>query len=67
MESEAELDVIENIAEGMGKCARVSLRLNPEIDAHTHHNITTGLAENKFGIALSLLKPLMTVAAIHVG
>lgn len=59
VESEAELDVIEDIAESLGKSARVSLRLNPEVDAHTHHNITTGLAENKFGIALSILKPLM--------
>lgn len=59
VESEAELDVIESMAIEIGKPARVSLRLNPEVDAHTHKNITTGLAENKFGIALSLLKKLM--------
>ncbi len=59
VESEAELDVIESMAIEIGKPARVSLRLNPEVDAHTHKNITTGLAENKFGIALPLLKKLM--------
>lgn len=59
VESEAELDVIESIAIKIGKAARVSFRINPEVDAHTHKNITTGLAENKFGIALPLLKKLM--------
>ena len=59
VESEAELDVIESIAIDMNVKARIALRLNPEVDAHTHKNITTGLAENKFGIALSLLKRLM--------
>ncbi len=59
VESEAELDVIESIAIDMNVKARIALRLNPEVDAHTHKNITTGLAENKFGIALPLLKKLM--------
>ncbi len=58
-ESEAELDAIEEIAASAGKQAPVALRVNPEIDAHTHHYITTGLAENKFGIAMSMLGKLI--------
>ena len=50
VESEAELEVIAGIAAEMGKKATVSLRVNPDIGAHTHAGITTGLAENKFGI-----------------
>ena len=52
MESEAELEVIQEIAARMDKTAQVALRINPNIGAHTHANITTGLAENKFGIAM---------------
>lgn len=52
VESEAELDVINEIAARMGKTAKVAFRINPNVGAHTHANITTGLAENKFGIAL---------------
>lgn len=55
VESLEELDVIANLAEKIGKTANVALRVNPNIDAHTHHYITTGLAENKFGIPLELL------------
>lgn len=54
-ESEPEISAIEAIAKSLGKKAPVALRVNPEIDAHTHHYITTGLAENKFGIAMSML------------
>ncbi|MDE6578187.1 MAG: diaminopimelate decarboxylase [Muribaculaceae bacterium] len=59
VESAAELEVIEEIAASMGVKAPVALRVNPEIDAHTHHYITTGLAENKFGIALTAVKDLV--------
>lgn len=59
VESEAELRAIVEIAGKMGRKAPVALRVNPEIDAHTHHYITTGLAENKFGIALSMLDTLL--------
>lgn len=55
VESLPELEVIAERAAMMGKVARVALRINPEIDAHTHHYITTGLAENKFGINLSAI------------
>ncbi len=50
VESREELCVIEQIAARMGKKARVSLRINPDVDAHTHAHITTGRAENKFGV-----------------
>lgn len=50
VESMEELEVIAEIAAASGRCARVALRVNPDIDAHTHHYITTGLAEDKFGI-----------------
>lgn len=50
VESEPELEVIAEIAASMGVTARVALRVNPNIDAHTHAYITTGLSENKFGI-----------------
>ncbi|MEE0979154.1 MAG: diaminopimelate decarboxylase [Muribaculaceae bacterium] len=50
VESMEELVNVDTIAGKMGKKARIALRINPDIDAHTHHYITTGLAENKFGI-----------------
>lgn len=52
VESVAELEVINELAQKKGVVAPVCLRINPDIGAHTHANITTGLAENKFGIAL---------------
>jgi len=51
VESEAELQVINDIAAEMGKVAPVSIRVNPNVDAKTHPYISTGLKENKFGIA----------------
>ena len=50
VESIPELEVINELAAQKGKTARVAFRLNPNVGAHTHANITTGLAENKFGI-----------------
>ena len=50
VESIPELEVINQLAQQRGKTARVAFRLNPNVGAHTHANITTGLAENKFGI-----------------
>ena len=52
VESIEELGIISEIAEKMNREARVSFRINPNVGAHTHANITTGLAENKFGIAM---------------
>ncbi len=59
VESEAELDVIAQIASHKGVCVNVALRVNPDIDAHTHHYITTGLSENKFGIDMSMLRSIV--------
>lgn len=52
VESLPELEVINELAAARGKTARVAFRINPDVGAHTHANITTGLAENKFGIAM---------------
>lgn len=62
VESEPELRVISEIATEMGKTARVAIRVNPNIDAHTHAYITTGLAENKFGINLEQLESIIDLA-----
>lgn len=53
VESEAELERINDVAGGMGKIAAVSLRVNPDVDAGTHPYISTGLKENKFGIDIT--------------
>ena len=53
VESAAELEVIQELAAAKGKMAPIALRINPEVDAHTHAKITTGMKENKFGINLS--------------
>jgi len=50
VESVQELEVINELAGKKGKVAKVAIRINPNVDAHTHHNITTGLDENKFGV-----------------
>jgi len=50
VESIQELEVINELAAKKNKTAKVAIRINPNVDAHTHHNITTGLDENKFGI-----------------
>ena len=63
VESLAELEIINELAAAKGKVARVALRINPEVDAHTHAKITTGLKENKFGINLSLLGKVLDAMA----
>jgi len=50
VESIPELEVIDELAKNKGKLAQVALRMNPEINANTHHHITTGTKEDKFGI-----------------
>jgi diaminopimelate decarboxylase len=55
VESIPELEVINELAAAKGKTAQVALRINPEVDAHTHAHITTGTVENKFGINLDQL------------
>lgn len=63
VESIAELEVINELAEKRGKVARVAFRINPNVGAHTHANITTGLAENKFGIAMEDMETAIEKAA----
>ena len=62
VESIPELEVINELAAQKGKTARVAFRLNPNVGAHTHANITTGLAENKFGIAMRDMVTVITRA-----
>ena len=63
VESLPELEVINELAAAKGKVARVAFRLNPNVGAHTHANITTGLAENKFGIAMRDMETVIAEAA----
>ena len=61
VESIPELEVINELAAGKNKTAGVALRINPNVSANTHHYITTGLNENKFGINLSELDKVMQI------
>lgn len=63
VESEPELDVINDLAGRKGKVARVAFRINPDVGAHTHANITTGLAENKFGISMDDMERIIEKAS----
>ena len=63
VESIPELEVINSLAGASGKTARVAFRINPDVGAHTHANITTGLAENKFGIAMRDMEDVIAEAA----
>lgn len=78
VESMQELQVLNDLAGSLGKTAPVALRINPNVNANTHHYITTGLEENKFGInaweldtIVSLLKDLpyiqLTGLHFHIG
>ena len=60
-ESVPELEAIEALAAERGVVAQVALRINPNVGAHTHSNITTGLAENKFGINYELLDEVIDI------
>ncbi len=63
VESVPELEVINELAARQGKMAQVCFRINPDVGAHTHANITTGLAENKFGIAMRDMESVIAEAA----
>lgn len=74
VESLEELEVLSQLAQEYGYSPNVALRVNPNIDAHTHHYITTGLEENKFGIHLSMLSkaveftlnsPVLNLVGLH--
>jgi diaminopimelate decarboxylase len=60
VESVQELEIINELAGAKGKKANVAIRINPNVDAHTHHFITTGLDENKFGINIWQLPDVAT-------
>ncbi len=68
VESVAELHHINQIAGEMGKVAPISLRVNPDVDAHTHPYISTGLKENKFGVSVDEAREVYKLAAtlLHV-
>ena len=67
VESIPELQVINDIATQKGKTANVCFRINPNVGAHTHANITTGLAENKFGIAMEDMEKVIGMAQQMTG
>jgi len=78
VESEPELEALSEVAASMNATARIALRLNPDVDAGTHHKITTGKAENKFGIGWPQARELyaraaelpgieIVAAAVHIG
>jgi diaminopimelate decarboxylase len=62
VESEPELRTLNEIAEALGRPACVALRVNPDVDAKTHHKIATGKAENKFGVPFAQALPLYRLA-----
>lgn len=62
VESVPELEIINELASAKGKTARVAFRINPNVGAHTHANITTGLAENKFGISMEDMDKVINMA-----
>ena len=75
VESEPELDALSEIAAALGHTARIALRINPDVDAKTHTKISTGKAENKFGIpygdaprlyAKAAKLPGIKVAGVHM-
>ena len=75
VEFEPELDALSEVAAGMGATARIAVRVNPDVDAKTHAKISTGKAENKFGVpfddaprlyAKAAKLPGITVAGIHM-
>ncbi|MFZ1101828.1 MAG: diaminopimelate decarboxylase [Hyphomicrobiaceae bacterium] len=75
VESEPELEALSEVAAGLGRTARIALRINPDVDAKTHAKISTGKAENKFGVpygdALRLYAkaarlPRIQVAGVHM-
>ncbi|MCY3880167.1 MAG: diaminopimelate decarboxylase [Rhodobacteraceae bacterium] len=63
VESEPELAMLSEIAASSGRVAPVAIRVNPDIDAGTHHKISTGKAENKFGVPVSRVREVYRQAA----
>ena len=67
VESEPELELLSNIATRLGTRATISIRVNPDVDAGTHHKFTTVRAENKFGISFLKAQQVYELAAALSG
>jgi diaminopimelate decarboxylase len=67
VESEPELDLLSSVAAAKGRTARISVRVNPDVDARTHAKIATGRSENKFGIPISRAREVYAHAAALPG
>ncbi len=67
VESEPELDRLSRVATDMGLSAPIALRVNPDVDAHTHEKIATGKSENKFGIPIAKARAVYAYAATLPG
>lgn len=67
VESAAELDALSSVADGLGKTARIAIRVNPDVDAKTHEKISTGKSENKFGVPYDAAMVLYAHAAALPG
>jgi diaminopimelate decarboxylase len=63
VESEPELMALSEVAEARGRAARIAFRVNPDVDAKTHHKIATGKAENKFGVPFAEAPSLYALAS----
>jgi diaminopimelate decarboxylase len=63
VESEPELELLSRLATEMGRIARISIRVNPDVDSGTHAKISTGKSENKFGVPLSAARAVYARAA----
>nr|AJG37997.1 diaminopimelate decarboxylase [uncultured Gammaproteobacteria bacterium] len=64
IESVGELERLNDVAGDMGKIANISIRVNPDVDAHTHPYISTGLKDNKFGIDINIVEGVYQQAAV---
>jgi diaminopimelate decarboxylase len=67
VESAPELEVLSQVAASRGRTARIAIRVNPDVDAKTHHKISTGKSENKFGIPISQARAVYARAATLPG
>ena len=67
VESAEEIEVLDRAARAAGTKARLALRVNPDVDAETHPYISTGLKQNKFGVAMAEARPLLQRAAKLAG
>ncbi|MEJ7597024.1 MAG: diaminopimelate decarboxylase [Kofleriaceae bacterium] len=67
VESAEELYVLDRVAQSVGTRARIALRVNPDVDPETHPYISTGLKQNKFGVAMAEARPLLREASKLAG